>query len=70
MKKLLIVLPLALILCFMFGCQDKEAMGELEEFKTQGEVEEQNKGLVKSYIEEFNQGNRTLFQELCAPEVV
>ncbi|MFX0203156.1 MAG: hypothetical protein ACFFCW_44190 [Candidatus Hodarchaeota archaeon] len=25
MKKLLLILPLALILCFMVGCQDKEA---------------------------------------------
>jgi ketosteroid isomerase-like protein len=30
MKKLLMILPLALILCFMVGCQDKEAMAELE----------------------------------------
>jgi ketosteroid isomerase-like protein len=31
MKKLFMVLPLAMILCFMVGCQDKEAMAELEE---------------------------------------
>ncbi len=31
MKKLLMILPLALILCLMVGCQDKEAMEELEE---------------------------------------
>jgi hypothetical protein len=42
MKKLCMVLPLALILCFMVGCQDKEAMAELEAFKAQAEVEEQN----------------------------
>ena len=35
MKKLLIMLPLTLILCFMVSCQDKEAMAELEEFKAQ-----------------------------------
>ena len=46
MKKLYMILPLALILCFMVGCQDKEAMAELEEFKAQAEVEEQNKALV------------------------
>ncbi len=28
MKKLYMILPLALILCFMVGCQDKEAMAE------------------------------------------
>jgi len=37
MKKLLIVIPLVILLCFTFGCQDKEAMAELEEFKAQEE---------------------------------
>ena len=36
MKQLITVLPLALILCLMVGCQDKAAMAELEEFKGQG----------------------------------
>jgi hypothetical protein len=31
MKKLCIILPFALIICFMVGCQDKAAMAELEE---------------------------------------
>ena len=35
MKKLCMVLSLVLVLCFTFGCQDKEAMAELEEFKAQ-----------------------------------
>jgi hypothetical protein len=39
MKKLLLILPLALILCFMVGCQDKAAMAELEATKAQVEVE-------------------------------
>ena len=51
MKKLCIILPLALILCFMVGCQDKEAMAELEEFKAQAAVEEANKEIVKRYFE-------------------
>jgi predicted ester cyclase len=49
MKKLLMILPLALILCFMFACQDKEAMAELEAMKAQAEVEEQNKELVLQF---------------------
>jgi ketosteroid isomerase-like protein len=46
MKKLCMILPLALILCFMVGCQDKEAMAELEKqsesaiTKAKKEVEE------------------------------
>ncbi len=57
MKKLCVLLPLALILCFMFGCQDKAAMAELEKFKAQVAVEEQNKQIVNRFIEEMNKGN-------------
>ncbi len=39
MKKHSVILPLALLLCFTVGCQDKEVMAELEEFKAQAEVE-------------------------------
>ena len=35
MKKLFMILPLVLVLCFTFGYQDKEAMAEFEEFKIQ-----------------------------------
>ncbi len=51
MKKLFMILPLALILCFMVDCQDRAAMAELVEFKAQAEVEEQNKEIVKRYFE-------------------
>ena len=68
MKKLCMILPLVLILCFMVGCQDKEAMAELEEKKAQAEVEEQNKEIVKRFFEEFNKGNLEIFNELCAPD--
>ena len=68
MKKLCTILPLALLLCFMVGCKDKEAMAELEEFKAQAEVEEQNKELVKGLIEEFNKGNVESWRKLFAPE--
>jgi len=47
MKKLCMILPLALILCFMVGCQDKEAMSELEAMKAQAEIEEQNKEVIE-----------------------
>jgi len=56
MKKSFFVLPLALILCFTVGCQDKESMAELEEFRAQAEVEEQNKALIKQYFVELDKG--------------
>jgi len=67
MKKLFMILPLALILCFMVGCQDKEAMAELEEFKAQAEVEEQNKDVVRKFLEELDRENIDNVMELFAP---
>ncbi len=34
MKKLSMILPMALILCFMVGCQDREAIAKLEAMKS------------------------------------
>ncbi len=68
MKKLLMVIPLALILCFMVGCQDKEAIAELEAMKAQAEVEEQNKALVTRYVEAWNTGDFEAFKEVLAPD--
>ena len=45
------ILPLALILCFMVGCQDKQAMAELEAMKAQVEVEQQNKADMEKLAE-------------------
>jgi steroid delta-isomerase-like uncharacterized protein len=70
MKKLLLILPLALILCFMFGCQDKEAMAELEEFKAQAALEEQNKEIVKHEWELYGKQDLEALKELFAPEYV
>ena len=67
MKKLFMILPLALILCFMVGCQDKEAMAELEKMKARAEVEEQNKELIRNYFKELDKGNAEIFREVYAP---
>jgi len=67
-KNYMIILPMALILCFMVGCQDKEAMAELEEMKAQAEVEEQNMALVQKLIEEAGKGNFSIMDELYAPD--
>jgi predicted ester cyclase len=56
MKKLFMILPLSLILCFMVGCQDNEAMSELAEFRAQAKLEEQNKALIKQYFAELDKG--------------
>jgi steroid delta-isomerase-like uncharacterized protein len=53
MKKLFMILPLVFLLCFTFGCQDKEAIAELEAMKAQAEVEEQNKADLKKLAEKL-----------------
>ncbi|MGB6867588.1 MAG: ester cyclase [Candidatus Aminicenantaceae bacterium] len=69
MKKLLMILPLTLILCFMVGCQDKEAMAELEAMKAQAEVEEQNKEIVRRYFDLMDDGNPA-YMELSSEDYV
>jgi steroid delta-isomerase-like uncharacterized protein len=68
MKKLLLILPLALILCFVVGCQDKAAMAELEEFKAQAEIEEQNKELIRNFLKEIDSGNHGIVDEIFADD--
>jgi steroid delta-isomerase-like uncharacterized protein len=68
MKKLYIILPLALILCVVVGCQDKEAMAELEAMKAQAAVEEQNKQIVLKWVKEQDKGNIDVFLDLFAPD--
>jgi predicted ester cyclase len=52
----------------MVGCQDKAAMAELEEFRAQAAVEEQNKALVLQLYEELGKGNIEKGFEVCAPD--
>jgi predicted ester cyclase len=68
MKKLYMILSLALILCFMVGCQDKEAMAELEEFRAQAAVEEQNAALIRNFLKEIDAGNWDMFKVVLADE--
>jgi len=68
MKKLSMILPLALILCFMVSCQEKEAKAELEEMKAQAKVEEQNKELVKRQFEAWEKGDFEAYKEVVAPD--
>jgi steroid delta-isomerase-like uncharacterized protein len=68
MKKCLCVVPLVLMFCFSFACQDKAAMAELEKYKAQAKVEEQNEALVRTVFDELNKHNMTGYQEMYAPE--
>ena len=74
MKKQLMIILMALILCFMVGCQDKEAAAELEAMKAQAEVEAQNKEIVRRYFEEVDKGDvdsmLALVDEIFAPDCI
>ena len=69
MKRLMII-SLALILCFMVGCQDKEAMAKLEDFRAQAEVEEQNKELMTRWFKEAYEGDLKNILESFATDYV
>jgi len=64
MKQLYIILPLALILSFMVGFQDREAMTESKAMKAQAEVEEQNKEIVRDFFKAIDERNTEKLMEL------
>ena len=70
MKNLCMILPMALIICFMVGCQDKEAMAELEEFKAQAELKEQNKELARNVHLAWAARDYDLIRASCVPDMV
>ena len=70
MKKLLYVIPLVILLCFTFGCQNKAEKAELEKFRTQAKIEEQNKAIANREWEAWSKGDFEAFKEVVAPEYV
>jgi len=70
MKKYLCVVPLVLLFCFTIACQDKAATAELEKYRAQAKVEEQNKALLSRMWEMWNNGNFEAWKQIHAPEYV
>ena len=71
MKKLCMILPVGLILCFIASCQNKAEKAELEKYRTQAKVEVQNKEVVKSYWNgKWNERRPGILDELQTPNVV
>lgn len=68
MKKALCILPLVLLACFSFACQDKAAMAELEKYRAQAAVEARNIEIIKAAIAEIDKRNLDGFQAYVAPE--
>ncbi len=63
MKKLLLILPLVILLCLTFGCQQGEEVAE-------GISEEEAIVLLDKALEIWNDGNLALVEDVFAPEVV
>ena len=69
---LLIVISLVMVLGVMIGCQDKEAMTELQAMKAKAEVETQNIEAVYRWLKAKNEGKiETIINEgLFDPNIV
>ena len=50
MKRWLVFLPLVILMAFTLGCQDQQAIAELEEMRAQAELEEQSKAIVSGVL--------------------
>jgi steroid delta-isomerase-like uncharacterized protein len=70
MKNPTLVVSLVLLLCFAFGCQNKAEKAELEKFRAQAKIEEQNTALYRKMVEEWNKGNFEYLKETYAPDYV
>jgi len=68
--QLFLVISLCFLLCFSISCQNQEAMAELEEFKAQAEVEEQNIALIMRQYEAWNSGDVEAIKEIFSPDYV
>jgi predicted ester cyclase len=70
MEKYLSVISLVFLFCFTIACQDKAARAELEKAKTQAQLEEQNKVIVRQFFEAIDAQNYVRMKELLTPEFV
>ena len=67
MKNLII----ALIPLLMLSCQDKQALKELETFKAQQTLEEQNKSVIKRYWDgKWNERRPEILDELLIKDII
>ena len=68
MKNYLCAVPLVLLLCFSFACQDKAAMAELQRLNAQTAVEAQNAATLRRFLEESDRRNLDAWREICTSD--
>jgi len=71
MKRVNMMLLMALILCFTVSCQNKTAMAELADFRAQTELERANKALAERFIDAaFNKPDLDALKTILSPDYV
>ena len=70
MRNHLWTVPLALLPFFVISCQDKAAMGELEKYRAQAAVEEQNRALALRCVDAFQKGDIATLKDIFSPDYV
>ena len=68
MKRLPLVASLVLLLCFTFACQNKAEKAELEKFRAQARLEEENRAIASRAWEAPSKGDFETLKELGTPE--
>ena len=70
MKNQFMVSALAILLCFAFGCQNKAEKAELEKFRAQAKLEEENKALALRTVDAWVKGDFEALKEIFSPDYV
>ena len=70
MTKYLCIIPMLFLLCVVVGCQNRAAMTELEKYRAQAAVEEQNKALAIRFTEAYQTGDIAAIKEICSHDFV
>lgn len=70
MKVQFLIISSGLILCSAFACQDKTAQAELEKYRAQAKLREQNKVLIKLMWETWDKRDFEAWKQMHAPEYV
>ncbi len=68
MKRWLVFLPLVILVAFTIGCQDQQALAELEEMKAQAAVEEQNKEIGRQFFVAIDENDFDRLSGLLDPD--
>ncbi len=70
MRKPFLVYALVVLLCFAFGCQNKTEKAELEKFRAQAKIEEENKALTLRLVDAWTKGDIETLREILSPDYV